>query len=288
MAWYSKYLEVYEKSYDEVAFKDIISLVRSKLLKLQSDRPLVTVSVIAYNEEKHLLACLWALSEIKTRYPIEIIGVDNESKDKTATIFRDLGLPYFTESQHSCGHARLCGLTNARGKYHINIDADTLYPPEYVDRMIGVMEKSPDVVGVSATWGYFPTENYSRFELALYVFLRNLYLWFQSFKRPELSVRGLVFAYRTKEAREVGIRVHIVRGEDGALAFGLRKYGKIAFVYSRKARVITGYGTVGKEGLWKRFWIRVSQIFKQFGGFFTSAKEYEDKDYNKVKTTKKE
>lgn len=287
MAWYSKYLEVYDKSYDEVAFKDIISQVRTNLAKLQSADPLVTVSVIAYNEEKHLLACLWALSEIKTRYPIEIIGVDNESKDKTATIFRDLGVPYFTESQHSCGHARLCGLTNARGKYHINIDADTLYPTQYVDRMISVMEKSPQVVGVSATWGYFPTENNSKLELSLYVFLRNLYLRLQSFKRPELSVRGLVFAYRTQEAREVGIRVHIIRGEDGALAFGLKKYGKIAFVYSRKARVITGYGTVGKEGLWKRFWIRVTQIFKQLSGFFTSAKAYEDKDYNVVKSTKK-
>lgn len=80
MAWYNKYLQVYEKSYDEVAFKDIVSTVRSNLKSLQSDEPLVTVSVIAYNEEKHLLACLWALSEMKVQYPIEIIGVDNESR----------------------------------------------------------------------------------------------------------------------------------------------------------------------------------------------------------------
>lgn len=288
MAWYSKYLEVYEKNYDETAFKDIVSEVRTNLAKFQSDAPLVTVSVIAYNEEKHLLACLWALSEMKSRFPIEIIGVDNESKDKTADIFRAVGISHYTETQHSCGHARLCGLSHARGKYHVNIDADTLYPPQYVDMLISIMEKSPQVVGVSATWGYFPNENYSKFDLALYVFLRNIYLRVQSWKRPELSVRGLVFAYRTEEARKVGIRVHIVRGEDGALAFGLRQYGKIVFVYSRRARVITGYGTVGNGGLWRRFWIRVLQIGKKFGGLFTSAKEYKDQDYNMVKTPKKD
>lgn len=286
MSWYSKYLQVYDKSFDEVDCENIISQVRSNLAELQSSVPLVTVSVIAYNEEKHLLACLWALSEMKTRYPIEIIGVDNESKDKTATIFRTVGMPYFIEKQHSCGHARLCGLSHARGKYHINIDADTLYPPQYVDIMIDVMEKSPQVMGVSATWGYFPNENYSKLDLAFYVFFRNAYLRLQSWKRPELSVRGLVFAYRTKEAQEVGIRTHIIRGEDGALAFGLRQYGKIIFVYSRKARVITGYGTVGNDGLWKRFGMRVLQIARQFGGFFTSAKEYKDQDYNIVKTPK--
>ena len=116
MSWYSRYLQVYEKNFDEVAFAGIISEIRSNLKKLQSDAPLVTVSIIAYNEEKHLLACLWALSEMRTRYPIEIIGVNNDSQDRTADVYRAVGLPFYTEMQHSCGHARLCGLMKARGK----------------------------------------------------------------------------------------------------------------------------------------------------------------------------
>ena len=56
MSWYSRYLQVYEKSFDEVAFAGIISEVCSNLKQLQSTTPLVTVSIIAYNEEKHLLA----------------------------------------------------------------------------------------------------------------------------------------------------------------------------------------------------------------------------------------
>ena len=102
MIWYSKYLQVYEKPFAE-APASAIEEVRQNIAKLQSDEPLVTVSIIGYNEEKHLLACLWSLSEMECKYPVEIIGVDNESKDSTAEIFRQCGVPYYTETQHSCG-----------------------------------------------------------------------------------------------------------------------------------------------------------------------------------------
>lgn len=286
MSWYEKYLQVYEKYYDEIAFEEVLSEVRSNLQKLQSEDPLVTVSIIAYNEEKHLLACLWSLSEMQTKYPIEIIGVNNDSKDKTAEIFKAVGIPYYTEYQHSCGHARLCGLSHARGKYHVNIDADTLYPPFYVNSVIDVMEQSPQIVGVCATWGYFPDKNHSRVAIWLYEFFRNQYLRLQALKHPELSVRGLVFTYRTEEARKVGIRVNIIRGEDGALAFDLRQYGKIAFLRNSKVRAITGYGTVGDKSMWTSFWKRVMQALKKFGSLFTSAKEYKDRDYNLVDKNK--
>ena len=128
--WYSKYLQVYEKPFS-YAPAAVVEEVRGKLAGLQSEQPLVTVSLIGYNEERHLLACLWSLSEMQCRYPVEIIGVDNESKDRTAEIYRATGVPYYTETRHSCGFARLCGLNHARGKYHINIDSDTLYPHGY-------------------------------------------------------------------------------------------------------------------------------------------------------------
>lgn len=98
--WYTKYLQVYEKPFSE-APPSVIEEVRRNMAKLQSDQPLVTVSLIGYNEEKHLLASLWSLSEMQCKYPVEIIGVDNESKDRTADIFQATGVPYFTETQHS-------------------------------------------------------------------------------------------------------------------------------------------------------------------------------------------
>ncbi|MFV0325724.1 MAG: glycosyltransferase family 2 protein [Bacteroides xylanisolvens] len=280
--WYSKYLQVYEKPFSE-ASPSIVEEVRQNIAKLQSNNPIVTVSLIGYNEEKHLLACLWSLSEMQCKYPVEIIGVDNESKDRTAEIFQACGVPYHTETQHSCGFARLCGLNNARGKYHINIDSDTMYPPKYVEMMVDALER-PGVVGVSSLWSYIPDENHSPFGLKIYEAARDLHLWMQSFKRPELSVRGLVFAYRTEYAKKTGIRTDIIRGEDGYLALQLKQFGKIAFVRNRKARAVTGYGTVGADGsFFNSFKVRVVKGLKGIGGIFTKKKEYKDEDSNLIK-----
>ena len=132
MTWYDKYLSIYDKPFSEVP-ANVVEETRDRLAKMQSDKPLISIVVIAYNEETHLQACLWALSEIKCKYPLEIIGVNNDSKDRTAEIFEASGIPYYTEYQHSCGYARRCGLQHAKGKYYFDVDADTLYPPHYYD-----------------------------------------------------------------------------------------------------------------------------------------------------------
>ena len=80
--WYDKYLTIYGKPFSGVP-KDILIGTRERLAQLQSSEPLVSVVVIAYNEECRLAACLWSLSELNTRYPIEIMGVNNNSKDNT-------------------------------------------------------------------------------------------------------------------------------------------------------------------------------------------------------------
>lgn len=280
--WYEKYLSIYEKPFSDVP-ESVITETRQRIAALQSDKPLVTVSVIGYNEEKHLMACLWSLSDMQCKYPVEIIGVDNESKDRTAEIFKAAGVPCFTETKHSCGHARLCGLNHAKGKYHINIDSDTMYPPKYVETMVDALEKK-GVVGVSSLWGYIPDRDHPAWGLRIYEATRDLYLYLQHFKRPELSVRGLVFAYNTELGRKVGIRTDIIRGEDGSLALGLKEYGRIAFVRKRKARAVTGYGTVGADGsLFNSFKVRVLSRIKNIGSFFTSKKEYKDEESNLVK-----
>lgn len=212
MKWYSKYLPVYEKPFAEVP-AETVAEVRAKLAERQSDRPLATVSVIACNEEKRLTACLWSLAEQRCRYPMEIIATDNLSKDRTAEIFETLGLPWQRETTPGCGHARLCGLNRARGKYHINIDADTIYPPRYVETMVDALERR-GVVAASSLWSYIPDAAHSAAGLWFYELARDTHLWLQSFQRPELSVRGLVFAYDTELARKVGIRTDIIRGED--------------------------------------------------------------------------
>ena len=191
-------------------------------------------------------------------------------------------MPYYNEYQHSCGYARKCGLEHAKGKFHINIDADTLYPPKYVEIMVDSLMK-PGVVAASSLWSYIPDKDHSSIGLKLYEFTRDCHLFIQSFKRPELSVRGLVFAYHTEYAKKVGIRVDIKRGEDGSLALGLKKYGKITFVRKSAARAVTGYGTVGIDGsLYNSFKVRAIKYIKNISTLFSRQETYKDDNSNLI------
>ena len=278
--WYEKYLSIYGKPFSEVP-QHIIDETRQRLAALQSPEPLASIVVIGYNEETHLQACLWAISEIKCKYPVEIIGVDNDSKDRTAEIYEKAGIPYYTEYQHSCGYARRCGLQHSKGRFYFDVDSDTLYPPRYYELMLEQLMK-PGVVAVSATWSYFPDANHSKLGLRMYEMVRDLFLWMQHFKRPELSVRGLVFAYNADYGRKEPYRVDIIRGEDGSMALNLKKYGKIVFVRDSRCKAITGYGTIGNQSMWQSFINHVKIQGKGITRIFHKTEHYEDSADNLV------
>lgn len=279
--WYEKYLSIYGKPFSEVP-EDVIVGTRERLAALQCPKPLASIVIIAYNEETHLQACLWAISEIKCKYPVEIIGVDNDSKDRTAEIYEKSGIPYYTEYQHSCGYARRCGLQHSRGRYYFDVDSDTLYPPQYYELLLEQLMK-PGVSCVSATYGFIPDEAHSKLSLRMFELTRDLFLWIQHFKRPELSVRGLVFAYNADYGRKEEYRVDIIRGEDGSMALALKKYGKIKFVRDSRCRAITGYGTVGTQSVWQSFIHHVKVQGKGITRIFTKKDYYEDTEDNLVK-----
>ena len=279
--WYDKYLTIYGKPFSGVP-KDIIIGTRERLAQLQSSEPLVSVVVIAYNEECRLAACLWSLSELNTRYPIEIMGVNNNSKDNTEAVYQSLGVPYHNETRQSPGFARQCGLQHARGKYHFFIDADTFYPSCYVDKMMAKLQK-PNVSCVGTFWSFYPDENHSAFGLFWFELIRDMFFWVQHFKRPELNIRGMTFAFNADYARQCTIRTDIRRGEDGSLALSLKKFGKIAFLYDRQARPVTGYGTIGNQSMWRSFVDRVKIQMRGITRIFHSTDHYEDTEDNLVK-----
>ena len=282
--WYDKYLSIYGKSPEEIS-DSVWDEIKTRLAQKQSQDPLVSVVVIAYNEEKRLAACLWSLSDLQTKYPIEILGVNNNSKDRTEEVYQRLDLPYYNETQQSPGFARQCGLQNSKGKYHFYVDADTFYPSCYVDLMMQKLLK-PDVVCVGTFWSFYPDENHSKVGLFLYELIRDIFLWVQHFKRPELCVRGMTLAFRADYARKVEIRTDIRRGEDGSLALSLKPYGKIAFLYNRKARPVTGYGTIGSQSLLQSFIQHVMIQGKGITRIFYKKNHYEDLPDNIVDNKK--
>lgn len=281
MAWYDKYLSIYGMPFNDIPC-DVITRIKNQLAVLQNGEPEVSVVVIAYNEEKRLAACLWSLSELQTKYPIEILGVNNNSKDGTEEVYKSLGVPYFNETKQSPGFARQCGLQNAKGKYHFFIDADTFYPSCYVDKMMEKLQK-PHVSCVGTLWSFYPDAQHSAFGLFCFEFIRDTFLWVQHFKRPELCIRGMTFAFNAEYAKQVKIRTDIRRGEDGSLALSLKKFGKIVFLYNRKARPVTGYGTLNEGSLLQSLWIRAKVQLKGISRIFYKTERYADSEENLIK-----
>lgn len=96
MEWYTKYLSIFGLTLSEIP-GDTLSEIGTLLHEKQSDTPLVSVVVIAHNEEPHILSCLWSLGNNEYSYPIEILVVNNHSTDRTEQALQAVGATYFNE-----------------------------------------------------------------------------------------------------------------------------------------------------------------------------------------------
>ena len=97
-----------------------------------------------------------------TRYtPLEIILVDDGSKDSSARIARqyaDSDSRFKLISQENAGvsHARNHGIEQAQGKYILPVDADNIIEPTFVERAVDAFEAGgDDVVVVRPRIDYF-------------------------------------------------------------------------------------------------------------------------------------
>ena len=144
---------------------------------------------------------------------------------------------------------------------------------------------SPSTFNKKKNWSFLPDEEISSLQLKAYEFMRDVYLFFQHFRRPELNVRGMVFAFKTDLARKYGFRNDIIRGEDGSLALNLKQDGKIRFVRSRKVRSVTSNSILKVQGtsLWDEVVHRGKKGAMGLTGLLVSKRQYEDKVDNLIK-----
>ncbi len=277
MKWSKKFLDIYEKPYSSFS-NELFEKVKVNVERINSQpNPIATVAIITYNDETRLLSCIWSLSENKSKYPFEIIGINNRSKDNSEEVFKRAGVPCYFEERKGCSAARQCGLDNAKGKYYIGIDSDTIYPPDYVDSIINTFEKY-NPIAVNMSYRYLYTNNKERLKYSIYYVFRNIFNRFVSLRRPELAVRGIVFSINTEYGKKVGYRVNIIRGEDGSMARGLLKFGGIKFIRNRKYKPLTRT-TVFETSLTRKI---INEI-KNIKRYFKKPKQIVDQESNIIK-----
>ncbi|MFE1593350.1 glycosyltransferase family 2 protein [Nocardia sp. NPDC058705] len=109
-----------------------------------------TLSVVipAYNEEQIIGECLRRLAH-QREHITEILVVDNNSTDDTRAIVAAHALEWpairlIDEAEQGLVHARNRGLDSAHGDLIARIDADTLVPPDWAERILAFFDADQD------------------------------------------------------------------------------------------------------------------------------------------------
>lgn len=94
----------------------------------------VSVVIPAHNEEKYIAKCLQQFKK-QTVQPDEIIVVNNNSTDKTASILKKFNVRVIDEKKPGVISARNAGYDAAQYDIIARCDADCLVPPHWIERI---------------------------------------------------------------------------------------------------------------------------------------------------------
>jgi len=121
------------------------------------DPPLVSIIIIAYNEERYISTAIESVLN-QTYKNIEVIVVDDGSTDSTVSIARQYEPRVKVISQKNsggCSAPRNTGLNIAAGTYIGFLDADDFYLSGKIEHQLAVFSKCPISVAVISNYCNF-------------------------------------------------------------------------------------------------------------------------------------
>ncbi|NOQ78330.1 MAG: glycosyltransferase, partial [Gammaproteobacteria bacterium] len=106
-------------------------------MEKQLTKPSISVIIPAYNEEEFIEKTLKSVFSCVSEYVghVEIIVVDNNSKDNTGEIAASMGAKVVFEPKNQIARARNAGAEQAMGDYLVFVDADTLLEGDILDKV---------------------------------------------------------------------------------------------------------------------------------------------------------
>lgn len=112
----------------------------------------VSIVIVFYKNKKELLLCLQSVKKQKTKYPYEIIVVDNSrgiSLEKTISKFADETV--YLRSPENLGYAKgnNLGAMYAKGEYIFILNPDTKLSDKAIDLLTDFLNKNKDSAAVS-------------------------------------------------------------------------------------------------------------------------------------------
>lgn len=222
--------------------KDVLVGINEAYHKLLKAAPEVSIVMPAYNEEKNIVQTLASLCNNITNRSVEIIVVNNNSKDKTEELVKACGVTCLLETTQGITPARNTGLMKASGKYILNADADTIYPQHWIEEMVKPLDNDANAI-TYGRFSFIPVGNTGRLTYFFYEYLSDLSkLYNKHFKTEAVNVYGFNSGFRREQGLQVdGFNHPPGSNEDGYLALKLKNkgFGKLYRVTNPRAIVWT-------------------------------------------------
>lgn len=222
-------------------FLEQVADTRARIAQLQKGKPEISIVIPAYNESANILRTLHALAACNDPRSVEIIVVDNNSKDDTGALAAASGAKVVLQTKQGVQHARTAGLQAAEGKYIVSCDADTIYLPGFVTAMTQPLEDET----IACTYGEFSFVSEGstpRWVHFFYEYLGDPYKWYlKKTKEEAMFVYGFTHAYRKEQGLAVNGYEHPPgTNEDGYMGYKLRtRFGKLKLIHAGDGRAWT-------------------------------------------------
>lgn len=132
---------------------------------------MATISVVipSRNDAAFLTNCLAALAG-QTRLPDETIVVDNASTDDTAAVCDAAGVRRIVEPLPGVSPATACGFDAASGEIIARLDADSVPPPDWLERLERLVEGAGPLTAVTGPGDFYGSNRLTRW------FAENIYI----------------------------------------------------------------------------------------------------------------
>ena len=245
--WVLSILEI-PRDFDKLS-EEFLTSLKNDLSKFITKDPSVSIVMPVYNEEENLVQTLYSLSKLNLNHSAELIVINNNSTDRTQEILDRLGVTSFFQKKQGISYTRQLGLEMAKGKYHLCVDGDSIYHPDWLNDYIKYLEdKSISVV--YGSYSFIPIHGLShRKYFALYEVITTYYFRFRRRNKEFLNVLGFNFGFRTEDGKKVGgFNTTRPRWSDGWMAMTLQELGKIKFVKTEGTRVWTTSRRINADG----------------------------------------
>lgn len=143
-------------------FYNFIFLIKKKINKKPTKKldffPDITIMIPVYNSSKTLENCIASINNSSYKNSsIEVILIDNGSKDNSFKIFQDCQIKFPTlamnwmSSKQGKSKALNKAIFNSHGKYIINIDSDGILEKDALNNLIYKFENDKDVDCMTGT-----------------------------------------------------------------------------------------------------------------------------------------